>query len=183
MIPKTTKVRLLLDLSFLNATISSLKTDLAAVTDFVNGLNEVPEPKKRGRPLGSKNKQGHHAGRPAKTYTHNPQPASFYNLPENLPEWLDAEKREPFLGAAERYLFTDTRTKESVSTYYDNKNALGYYTGPAYFEAYPVNNDAKRYDPTEQAQMYTDIIAELEKRYKTQLAHVLFNPMAKAGNL
>jgi hypothetical protein len=187
--------------------IAEIQASIELVMYYSEFIAEKPEPKKRGRPLGvknrvvepepvkrgrgrplgTKNKEGHRAGRPPKTYSHNPaptSPVSFYHIPKDLPVWLIAEPRDNFLGSAERYMFLDTRTGETVSTYFDNNNALGYRTGP-YFEAYPIEGDANRWVREDEWEMYLAIIGELNRRYNTKNkpTEKLFNPMNKAGNL
>ena len=189
---KHNKQEVINQITGISVDLQTLMANLKMLKNYVGFINELPEPKKRGRPIGTKNKPGHRAGRPPKTYTHVAAPSeqvkgSFYHIPKNLPAWLVAEPRENFAGSAERYSFKDTRTGGAISTYFDDSNALGFFKGPSYFEAYPIEDNPIRWIIEDEPEMYKAIIAEFNRIYAAKSPKVKhggwFNPMIKGGNL
>lgn len=87
-----------------------------------------------------------------------------YTIPI-IPEWVKIEVIYPFGGAAARVVFTDkTDEKNSVSTYLDVADRLGYMGMRPYFEIHPdMDGDCTRFYISEQDEMYAAVIAVLEK--------------------
>ena len=118
----------------------------------------------------------------------------YYDIPLNLPEWMELIPTPNFGGSAERLCFKDLRTGTEISTYYDNNNNLGFFGTDTegkpkpYFEAYPIDGGIERCETPygiihivwkEFDRLWREII--LSRKHKPEQPS--YNPMNRSGNL